>query len=275
MKKNILFSIVLLPIITFFISSCDKVNPPYMETANGGNDTALVRKFILEEFTGHQCPNCPQGNIKAQQLKSIYGEKLILISVHAGDFAEPGIGEFSYDFRCSTGNELNTFFAPPSFPSGMVSRTSWPSNVVIDKDAWGTRIETINNLAPDVKIEINNSYTSSTRTSDVSLEFDVLRNIVGTYKVAVYLTEDSIVKPQQNSSEVIPDYIHRDVIRGVYNSTFGDTLMIGNINKNDQFQKDYSMVLNSNWNENFCYIVVIVYNTSNYEIIQVEEKRIK
>ena len=52
-----------------------------METANGGNDTALVRKFILEEFTGHQCPNCPQGNIKAQQLKSIYGEKLILSKI--------------------------------------------------------------------------------------------------------------------------------------------------------------------------------------------------
>ncbi|NTW33819.1 MAG: Omp28-related outer membrane protein, partial [Bacteroidetes bacterium] len=206
--------LILLPIMLFFLISCDKVNPPYMKNETTENDTASIRKIILEEFTGHQCPNCPLGNIKAQQLKSIYGEKLILISIHAGDFAEPGTGEFADDFRCPTGNELNTFFAPTFYPKGMVSRTGFPTNAAIDKDAWGTRIQTINNLAPEVKIEISNSYNSSTRTSNINLEFDALQNMTGTYKLAVYLTEDSIVSAQtttndpDHSDDIIHDYVH-------------------------------------------------------------------
>ncbi|NTW33537.1 MAG: Omp28-related outer membrane protein, partial [Bacteroidetes bacterium] len=144
-----------------------------------------------------------------------------------------------------------------------------------------TRIQTINNLAPEVKIEISNSYNSSTRTSNINLEFDALQNMNGTYKLAVYLTEDSIVSAQtttndpDHSDDIIHDYVHRHVLRGTYNSTFGDTIMTGNISKNAEFFKSYSMILNPAWNENHCYMVVMVYNMSNYEIIQAEEKRIK
>ncbi|MFA5783227.1 MAG: hypothetical protein WC868_13255, partial [Bacteroidales bacterium] len=110
MKKIIYFLCVVLNSI--FLFSCDKINPPYIENTTNNNTGDTVKKVLLEEFTGHQCPNCPQGAIIAQQLKAIYGEKLILISIHAGDFAEPGTGEFAYDFRSSTGNDINSFFTP-------------------------------------------------------------------------------------------------------------------------------------------------------------------
>lgn len=277
MKKYIVPVIFLAVFMMAFLSACDKIEPPYKETGTD-NQGDTVRKILLEEFTGHQCPNCPQGAIIAQQLKTIYGEKLILISIHAGDFAEPGIGEFAYDFRSSTGNDINSFFTPMFFPSGMVSRTGWTqtqNNAVIDKDAWGSGIVSIKDDLPKIYIEISNTYNTYTRMVSSAIECDALMDITGTYKICAYLTEDSIVKPQLTLSGVDTNYVHRHVLRGSLNSTWGDTLMTGNTPKNAQFHKNYSMTLNSAWNENRCYVVAFIYDASTYEIIQVEEKQVK
>ncbi|MFA4852488.1 MAG: Omp28 family outer membrane lipoprotein, partial [Bacteroidales bacterium] len=256
----------------------DKINPPYIENTTNNNTGDTVKKVLLEEFTGHQCPNCPQGAIIAQQLKAIYGEKLILISIHAGDFAEPGTGEFAYDFRSSTGNDINGFFTPMFFPSGMVSRTGWTSsqnNAVIDKNAWGSGIVSIKDDLPQIYIEISNTYNTSTRMVNSAIECDALMDISGIYKICAYLTEDSIIRPQQTPDSVFHNYIHRHVLRGSLNGTWGDTLMTGNTPKNAQFLENCSITLNSAWNENHCYVVAFIYDVANYEIIQVEEKRVK
>lgn len=266
-----------------FLGSCDKIDPPYKESEEQEQDTTPKRKFILEEFTGHTCPNCPQGALVAQQLKQLYGERLIIISIHCSTFAEPGTGEFNIDFRSSTGNDIFTFFAPFAFPSGMINRTGWPQpeNIIIGKDAWGTRIETIKNIDPLISIEVVTTYDTLTRIVDATIECDALTDFSGTYKIAAYITEDSIVHAQVTENDVnypdniIHDYVHRHVLRGSMNSTWGDTLASGNIAKNEQFVKNYSTTLDAAWNEKQCYVVVFVYDAENYEIMQVEEKKIK
>jgi len=266
------------------LSACDKIEPPYKQINGGDNDTVVTRKFLLEEFTGTQCPNCPQGAIKAQELKAVYGERLIVIAIHAGDFAIPGSGEFATDFRSTTGNDIYNFFTPMSFPSGMISRTGWTqtqNNAVIDKDSWGARIETIKNDSPKLSIELTNAYEPSTRKVSTSLEMDALMDFSGTYKICAYLTEDSIITAQLTESDpnypdnIMHSYALRHVLRGALNSTWGDTLVSGSVSNNAQFLKNYSMVLNTAWNENKCYVVALIYDASNYEVIQAEEKKVK
>lgn len=270
--------------VLFYFSSCDKIDPPYKSTVIDNTDTLPKRKFLLEEFTGHTCPNCPQGAVIAQQLKNFYGERLVLISIHYADFAEPGTGEFAYNFRSATGNEIGNFFSPQAFPAGLVSRTGWTSTqnlAVLDKDAWGAKIESIKNIAPLVSIELTNTYATSTRTVNTNVEVDALQNMPGTYKIAAYITEDSIIHAQvtQNDPDhpdnIIHDYVHRHVLRGSMNGTWGDTLVSGGVVTGTQFVNEYSSVLNAGWNENHCYVVVFIYDASNYEIIQVEEQRVK
>ena len=201
-----------------------------------------------------------------------------MISIHAGNNALPETGVFSYDFRSSTGTDICAFFQPMFFPSGMVSRTGWTSfqnNAVIFKNEWGPRIVTIKNDLPKINIEISNTYNTSTRTINSTIECDAFMDISGTYKICAYLTEDSIVKPQQNNTTIIYDYVHRHVLRGSLNGTWGDTLMTGNTPENTQFTKNYSMALPSGWDEDHCYVVAFIYDAANYEIIQVEEKKAK
>jgi len=284
MKKY--FSIIsIIPLfMLLLIIACDKIEPPYKSTNTDNTDTLPKRKFLLEEFTGHTCPNCPQGAIVAQQLKNLYGERLVLISIHYADFAEPGTGEFAYDFRSSTGNEIGDFFAPQAFPAGLVSRTGWTSTqnlAVLDKDAWGAKIESLKNIAPLVSIEMTNTYGAGTKTVNSVVEVDALQNFSGTYKIAAYITEDSIVHAQVTQNDpvhtdnIIHDYVHRHVLRGSMSGTWGDTLVSGNAVNGDQFVKEFSTVLNAGWNENHCYVVAFIYDASNYEIIQVEERKIK
>lgn len=275
--RYFLISILFLAgLITF--QSCDKISPPYKESSGEIPDTVKVRKFLLEEFTGHTCPNCPQGAIVAQDLKEYYGDRLIIISIHAGDFAEPGTGDFTYDFRSPTGNDIFGFFQPSAFPSGMISRTGWSStqnNTILDKNAWGPKIESLKAEKPDITIDISNTYNSGTRTVDANLEYNAVSTIDATYKTAVYITEDNIVKPQLTEDSIYHAYNHRHVLRASMNTTWGDTLLTGSNIAGSQFFKDYSYTLNSAWNEDNCYIVVIVFDADNYEIMQVEEKKIK
>lgn len=282
MKKLFILSVFLCFSALLLLSSCDKVDPPYKESEAQEQDTTPKRNFLLEEFTGHTCVFCPQGAIIAQQLKQLYGERLIIISIHYADFAEPESSPFDYDFRSLTGNEIGDFILPSEFPSGMVSRTGWPQleNTVLGKDAWGTRIETVKDIDPLVSLEITTAYDTLTREADATIECNALMDFSGTYKIAAYITEDSIVHAQktQNDPEypdnIIYDYVHRHVLRGSMNGTWGDTLISGSITKDEQFVKNFSSTLSVAWNAKQCYVVVFVYDASNYEIIQVEEKKI-
>jgi len=277
MKKYFCALSLIIAISIMYFASCDKVEPPYKETETE-NQGDTVRKILLEEFTGHQCPNCPNASTIAQQLKTYYGEQFILISIHAGELAEPDpYGTWSYDFTTFTGDDIyNTFPIGTSIPKGLISRTDWgAANFVLDANAWGTRIESIKNDTPKAIIEITNSYNTSTRMVNSAIECDALMDITGTYKICAYLTEDSIVKPQQTQDSIAYHYIHRHVLRGSLNGTWGDTLLTGTTPKNAQFIKNCSITLNSEWNENHCYVVAFIYDASTYEIIQVEEKRVK
>ncbi|MFH0867543.1 MAG: Omp28 family outer membrane lipoprotein [Bacteroidota bacterium] len=284
MKRLFTFAVFWGFSVLIFLGSCDKIDPPYKEAEAQDGDTLVKRNFLLEEFTGHLCPNCPQGAIVAQQLKDVYGERLIIVSIHASDeFAAPGSGEFNYDFRSQTGNDIFGFFPPFGFPSGLVSRTGWPlpENTLLNKDSWGSRIESLKDFAPVMSIELSMVYDTVTRKVDATIECNVLTDFSGTYKIAAYITEDSIVHAQmtendpEHTDNIIHDYVHRHVLRGSMNGTWGDTLVSGNITTNQEFVKNSSATLNAEWNEKQCYVVVFVYDAENYEIMQVEEKKIK
>lgn len=95
------------------LTSCNKVNPPYTTSGNGSGQNDTVRKVLLEEFTGHQCPNCPNAHTTAKNLKDFYDKQLIIVVVHATSFTDNDNPPFVYNFKTPAGNELFTFF-----PSG-------------------------------------------------------------------------------------------------------------------------------------------------------------
>ena len=286
-----------LAILIFSVNSCDKVEFPLEKGNSGGlpidttgsdttnytsySDTSLsIRKLLLEEFTGHACPNCPAAATIANQLKQTYGDTLILVGIHASGFANPNNpnSNYSTDFRTTAGNEYNTFWGVgvAGLPKGFVSRSKIISNnIIIPKDSWGSAISTLKNGSADAKLEIGLIYDSSTRTVTTFAKATALNQLNDSYKLMVYLTEDNIVDWQLDGSTHINNYNHRHVLRDAISGTWGEELIPAGTSAGTIRTKTYSnYVINSNWKVSDCTIVAYIYNSTTYEIIQAEEVHI-
>lgn len=281
-------------LLGFFASlifgSCDKVNDPYNATSGGGDTTVVkVRKVLLEDYTGHKCGNCPEAAITAQTIKAQYGERLVVMAVHAGYFAEPKASPYGYDFRTVPGTDYDVFFGNGVVgnPNGLVNRQGYPTTTHVKFHSnWGTAVDGIMALPPDAYIEISNNYNSTTRVLNTTVKTEFLNMLTGNYKLIVLLTEDSIVKPQLDYSQPVGqqnvlNYVHRHALRAAISSgSWGDQIVTGSAAAGDTVVSTFSYTLPATFNglapvESECYVVAFVYDATTFEVIQVEEKKMK
>lgn len=288
--KNTATAFLLPLFVGLCLSSCDKVNDPYNTSGPvGGGDTTVVkvRKVLLEDYTGHRCGNCPPAAVTAQTLKTTYGEKLVVMTIHAGFFAEPKAAPYGYDFRNTVSDDYDNFFVDGApNPLGMVNRREYPANNHIkDFGEWGTLVGAALSEAPDAHIEITNLYNTTSRQLSTKVRTEFLNPLTGDYKLAVLLVEDSIVKPQKfyypAPGKDSLTYVHHHVLRdAISNDSWGDLIATGSVAAGDTVSVSLSYDLPLNFKglvprENHCYVVAYVYNATTYEVIQVEEKKIK
>lgn len=293
MKQFLNFFLVLISYSLCFYS-CDKVKDPYSATTSGGEDTTevKVRKVLLEDYTGHKCGNCPEAALTAQTIKATYGDRLVVMSVHAGFWAQTFAAPFNYDFKTTTGTDYDNFFAVglAGNPNGMVNRIDYLANTHIKAHGtWGGIVEPLMAETPDAYIKITNSYNTSTRVLNTSVSSEFLNFMSGTYKLVVLLAEDSIVKAQVDYSKPLGqqnvlNYAHRHVLRSaISSSSWGDVIATGSAAAGDTSVNVFQYTLpatfpNTNGivpDADHCYVVAFIYDAATYEVIQVEEKKIK
>jgi hypothetical protein len=278
--KNIK-STVIITLLGIFLGlalfpSCDIIEEPYLVKidSNDGPDTVnKVRKILLEDFTGQQCPNCPKAAQEAQNIKAIYGEQLVIVSIHAGNYSEPAAtGNFTADYRTPEGNELNSYFALQGYPMGMVNRAEYGGSLLLVKDSWQSAVDAQADLDIQAWITIDNSYNASTRKLDCSLETEFLADLSGTYNICVYLLESGIVSPQKTLTGTVLDYTHNHMLRTTLNGTWGEPVGTdGQAVTGSKVTNNYSYTLPAEWNADNCAIVAYIYNTETLEIVQAEE----
>jgi hypothetical protein len=274
----------------------------------GSSSPHTYRKVLIEDYTGHLCGNCPYAaGVIYNTLKPLYGDTLISIGVHAsasqtftetcpphayppGAFA-PG---YSVDFRTVAGEAWLNFFGVSSNPKGMVSRLDYPTNAhVKSPTAWGSATAAIIGQPANVGIQILNTYDSASGNLSTCIKTTFLSSLSGTYNLSVLLTEDSIKAWQENYS--IPNnpplyqndsaYIHRHVLRGAINNTWGVQIASGTVTAGDTVRNTYSInllnlpsTMNTTQpvlNISRCSIVAFVYDYTTKEILQVEEAKVQ
>ncbi|MCX7697775.1 MAG: Omp28-related outer membrane protein [Bacteroidales bacterium] len=274
MKKNI----IVFGLAMILMVGCDIVEPPYVETLPPSPTDSVVQKVLLEEFTGHLCPNCPEAAEIAHQLQLMYPNQVIVISIHAGYFANLQSPNYMTDYRTSVGNDLHNFFGVSSYPIGMINRIERNGIRLFDKNAWASIIDSMIHTTPKIKISYQKQFNISSSTLQATIEFKILSNIDHPLMWCVFFTEDSLISYQKNNNPnigptpEIPNYSHDHVLRGAAFGTWGDTLTSipspnGTIiNKN----LNYSFA-SSSWNLNHVHLIVFVYNPANYQILQVEK----
>ena len=239
--------------IVLLFSSCDFVTVPDQELLSGGpgsNDTTVtidsVRKVLLEDYTGHKCPNCPSAAATAASIAAANGDDVIVIGVHAGFFANPMASgtQFLRDFRTTAGTAYDGFFGISAIgnPNGMINRKDYTSSTVVhvkNPGTWSTEVAAELTKPATAGVEIENTYNSSTRVLNCSVNsmffYDTLTG--GPYKLVVMMIQNSIISDQQDGSTYVPSYIHEHVLRANINGTWGDNLLTGAIVAGDLISK--------------------------------------
>lgn len=282
MKKIFLLASFLIAALT----SCDIVKAPYTTNPVAGGDTEIVvkvRKVLLEDYTGHTCGNCPKAARVADQIKKDYGDKVVVLAVHAGGFAAPDPPKYLTDFRNQVSTELYDFFGllAAGNPNGMVNRAGYPNNHIKGDADWNTAVSA--ELAKELSafITIKNSYDEGSRKIDTEISTEFEQSLQGDYKLAVYLVEDSIIAPQKDYTSSSPffieNYVHKHVLRGSFNgSSQGELISSNPVKGNPAVTKKYSLsITDPSIDPSHCYVLAFVYNSSTWEVLQAEEKKIK
>ena len=296
MKISIYISVISILITSLLYQSCDVIDGPYMIDDNmQPNDTStVVKKVLIEDFTGHRCQNCPDAAAELASLQEFYGDKIIGIAIHPHTtFSIPSPlnqTSYTYDFRTKWGNEIDNIFDISSvgLPRGMVNRVGFNTDHRLGKDEWATIVQS--ELQKDPIFGISLSSNVDNGNGMISVEVRALSSLNDEYKLVICLTENEILNWQKYSSD-IENYEHNHVLRCLINTTYGESIGIS-FNNGDVWNKDYDINLseleqynidystndlimgNGNaggWDENNMEIVAYVYKVDNNEIVQVEE----
>lgn len=308
--KHLKYTIALFfGIFLFNITACDVVEGPYLidDNTNSVDTNIFVKKVLIEDFTGHRCPNCPAAAVELAALQNFYGDRVIGIAIHpSSNFAIPDpltSSKFTYDFRTEFGDDIDNIFelTTVGLPRGMVNRSGFDTGHQLGKDEWSSVVQTELAKSPVFGITLSSNVSNGNGTISVAAE--ALTNInldkneeIEDYNIVICLTENEIIEWQKdNTAGDIEEYDHNHILRAMLNTTFGES--IGNsFVDGDIWEKDYPVDIttleNANenyslntlfmgngnskgWDENNMEIVVYIYNTNNYEIVQVEQIHLK
>lgn len=278
-------STALLLAFPLVLAACDYVDVP-LETPDGGGGGGeqVVRRVLLEDFTGHRCNNCPAASQVASQLVGVYGEEdLIVVGVHAGpsSFTAPvnppnPDGSYATDFRTPAGNAYANQFGVTFLPTGMVSRREFNSSVTLSSAAWGSAVADILGTPADMEILFDTvTYDSGANSVHVEVKVALINAVSGDHNLTVYLLEDHVVDWQLDSQASPPDvqnYEHRHVLRDNLNGTWGEPVISGSAAAGDTLSFTYDRTLPASVvDPTNCALVAYVYRTDSYEVMQARE----
>lgn len=317
--KNIL-AISLLATVLF--TSCDKVDNAYPpSTAPVGIDWSLYpdgdsahyvaqglwpeftantntqRNVLIEDFTGHQCVNCPNATKNMEELIATNPSRIFGLGIHAGP---TGLGGFQITdehyptvLYCDAGLTLGLHFGNDYPGSAFIGNPVFCVNRTKANDQFvsnaGAAIANKTNacLASQLKVNLQaaTNYFNSTRGLFLHVEVDKLdQSISSDLAVVVCVVEDSLVAPQIVPSNIEFDtdgtidgrntaYVHRDILRGMIdNRTYGKTLSVSDLGENGKYYVNYSYKLPTQYNPDNMKLVIYVYDKTTEEIYHVIEK---
>ncbi len=296
-------------ILSAVVYACDKIEGNRIETNNSGQqigdnaivisgdtltvvDDALptVQNVMIEEFTGHLCGTCPPaGGMLNDTLRNLFGDRLVAIGIHSGQFAEvcptsidcpsaAPAGSFTADFRCGVSDALTTKFGVTANPLGMVNRVGYPTSHKKTYLSWKSAAQAELAIAPSIRMKSTTLYNSSTREVKAAVTTEMLAAYSGSLKVQMVIVEDSIVDWQQwynHTPQLVPDYVFHDVLRASMNGDFGgDLTSATTINVGTKFINGYFSTLSPNWVAEKCKVVSYIYDANTYKVIQAIETKV-
>lgn len=287
--------LVLLAFFSFFMA-CDKVELPLPKPLPTDTvdtfgfpsiDTAALnvstRKVMVEEFTGHKCTGCPEQTRKLLALQASNGHEIIVLSYHAGTFAETD-SKYPTDYTTTHGNDLHLSIESMlnGYPSAMVNRETdnLGNKIYLAYNKWvGPINDQLNNI-PNLAIGVASNYLLEEDKFNVNVSIKALENVTDQHRLVVICTEDSVISAQLDNGVFISDYAHRHVVRSeitTQGQLYGDLVITtSGLNAGEWLTKKFTLSKPANVvNPEKCIFVAYLINVATETIAQSEEGHVE
>ena len=189
------------------------------------------RNVVLEEFTGIHCTFCPDGHLRAANIKTANPNDFFIVNIHEGSFATPQAGE--PDFRTTEGDAIGQLAGSSSigWPSGSINRHVFSGTAIAhSRGDWATNTATVIAQPSYVNVAVQADIDVATRMMTIDLEAYFTAAGPAAVNINVAITQDNIEGPQTgmaaNPANVLPNgnYNHGHVFRGFATGQWGDVI---------------------------------------------------
>lgn len=246
-----------------------------------------LRNVLIEDFTGHLCPNCPAAADEAKSLEESNPGRVFTATIHAGPSNDGLTGfhdlvapKYTQDHTNPQGLEMGaTFFQLGvgfvALPRGGINRTQNESGeFMFNQGNWSALVSEVLAKPAVINLQAKSNYYSETNGVFLHVETDFEQNIEGTYNLVVYAIENDRVAPQKYSvggPEIDSIYYHHHNVHvgNVFGETWGRTVASDTITSGTKIVTDMSYKLPDGMTNEDMHFLVIAYNRNTYEVMQV------
>lgn len=260
MMKGKLF---LLSIGAMFLAACDYIAPSEQlievdDIVVPPAPTVVMRKALLEDFTGQKCSNCPTAIEVIEELQKAYGDRLIAVGIHSGPLGFKGTATrvgLATDLGDTYFNRWNLDFQPV----GLINRGS-----AINYPEWMGKVREVLNQEAGTSLELSAQLSAD----ELVITAKATRLAADAYagKLQLWVVEDSIVAQQ-----VMPDgkpqldFVHNHVFRTAVNGTWGEEVALA---ASEERTWNYTCPVDAAWNRQHLSIVAFLYNEAGVEQVE-------
>ena len=201
-------------------TSCDVLDDPtikfeveYNEEVYGSPPVLSVteqtgKNVLVEDFTAHQCGNCPQAAIIAEELVENGGGKVFAIAIHAGNLAVTN-EEYPTDWTCNEGNAFWDQLEFQANPLGRVNRMDDPGDYFVPEEWYDLVTLELEKSAP-IELAVETDWDSNAKNLNIhvygeyfSSDSDGNPIIIpsGEHRLSILISESHLIGDQLDYSQ--------------------------------------------------------------------------
>lgn len=216
------------------LSQCDVIEDPiipqpagyrsdlYGEPPTFEEVAAGVQRVLVEDFTAHQCGNCPDAAIIAEGIAE-GDDRVSVMAIHAGNLAATDDDHFDTDWTTEEGDVFWNQLEFQANPLGRVNRRPNPGNFFAPAQ-WADEVSAALTEAPTLHLDGEVQYVAANGHLNVHIFGQALADAPGAVNLAILVLESHIIDYQLDysaSPSVVEDYEFNHVLRGSLNGAFG------------------------------------------------------
>ena len=265
--------------IGIMLNSCDVIDEPFKDSITPIDTVGLVQSdtiiqtqkaVLVEDFTGHRCKNCPKASKAINELDSLFNSQVVPLAIHAGPSNFTGVNiEYPTDFTTQYGDDLATHFGISALPMGLVQRIDYPNSHQKTYTAWAgiTNLELAK--SPEALFTLSAEYDGSNRVGVLNYSVEIISNQSNPLWVAAYIKETGIISTQlMPKNSRYETYVHKNVFRSAPLGPLGLPISENGGTSGQVFTGSVTANLDPLWDANECEWVILIYDRSNYKVIQ-------